>query len=60
MALASHLTELSERHRALERQIDEEMARPMADTLKISELKRRKLKIKDEMARLENQISQVA
>ena len=52
MGLAQGLSELSDRHQALETRIEEEMARPQADTLKISELKRRKLQIKDEMAKL--------
>jgi hypothetical protein len=54
MAVSAHLEELSQKHRALERKIEEEMARPGADTLKITELKRQKLKIKDEMAKLES------
>ena len=55
MGLAQHLAELSDKHQALETKIEEEMARPLADTLKISELKRRKLQIKDEIARLKTQ-----
>jgi hypothetical protein len=53
MALASHLAELSERHRSLERQIEEQLSRPGADDLEISKLKKEKLKIKDEMAKLQ-------
>ncbi len=55
MPLGAHLTELSEKHRALERKIEEEQARPSADDLKIAELKRQKLRIKDEMIRLRNE-----
>jgi hypothetical protein len=33
------------------------MARPTADDLKISELKRQKLRLKDEIERLKNQMS---
>ncbi len=54
MAVAAHLVELSEKHRALDRMIEEELARPYADDLKIQELKRQKLKLKDEMARLQS------
>src|SRR5262249_51228248 len=54
MTLAAHLAELSEKHRSLERQIQEEMNRPGADDLHISRLKREKLKIKDEMTKLQN------
>jgi hypothetical protein len=57
MALDAHLVELSERHRALDRKIEEEAARPMADTLRIAELKRQKLRLKDEMERLRHELS---
>ena len=52
MALDAHLVELSERHRALDRKIEEEQGRPTADGLKIAEWKRQKLRLKDEMERL--------
>jgi hypothetical protein len=55
MALDAHLAELSEKHRALDRKIEEEMARPTADDLKIAEWKRQKLRLKDEMERLKQQ-----
>ena len=54
MTLAGHLAELSEKHRMLEIKIQEEMARPSADDLQINRLKKEKLKIKDEMAKLSN------
>jgi len=54
MALASHLAELSEKHRSLERQIEEELARPGADDLRISKLKKEKLRIKDQMSKLQS------
>ncbi len=60
MALDAHLDELSEKHRALEKRIENEMARPQADSLLISKLKREKLQIKDEIARLQEARSQVA
>ena len=53
MTLASHLAELSEKHRLLEMRIQEELARPGSDDLQISKLKREKLKIRDEMTKLE-------
>jgi hypothetical protein len=53
MALASHLAELSEKHRSLERQIEEELSRPGADDLEIIKLKKEKLRIKDEMVKLQ-------
>jgi hypothetical protein len=57
MALDAHLVELSERHRILDRKIEEELARPIADDLKIAELKRQKLRLKDEMERLRLDLS---
>jgi hypothetical protein len=57
MALDAHIAELSERHRALDRKIEEELARPTADDLKIAELKRLKLRLKDELERLRHDLS---
>ncbi len=57
MALDAHLVELSEKHRALDRKIEEEMARPIADDLVIAELKRQKLRLKDEIERLKHEMS---
>ena len=54
MALATHLTELSEKHRLLERKIQEEQARPAADDSQIRRWKHEKLKLKDEIAKLQN------
>lgn len=52
MSLQTHLTELSRRHEAIEREIQNAMAHPAADDLRIAELKRRKLRLKDEMAKI--------
>ena len=60
MALDAHLAELTEKHSALDRKILEETGRPLADTLKITELKRQKLRIKDEIARLKSRSTLVA
>jgi hypothetical protein len=53
MALSAHLQELSEKHRQLERRIEEEAARPGSDDVAIRRLKQEKLKLKDEIVRLE-------
>lgn len=53
MALAGHLQELAQRHSALKRRIEEEMARPGSDDLEIRRMKQEKLKLKDEITRLE-------
>ncbi len=52
MTLAGHLAELSEKHRLLDMRIQEELARPSTDDIQISRLKKEKLRIKDEMAKL--------
>ncbi len=55
MAIESHLAELEKRHQALEQQIDEALTHPSTDGLQIAELKRRKLLVKDEIARLKHE-----
>ncbi|HVX92211.1 MAG TPA: DUF465 domain-containing protein [Xanthobacteraceae bacterium] len=52
MAIQSHLAELERRHQALENEIAEALQHPSTDDLKLAELKRRKLLVKDEIARL--------
>ncbi|MBX6327786.1 MAG: DUF465 domain-containing protein [Pseudolabrys sp.] len=52
MSLQSHLAELERKHRALEEEISECLSHPAVDDLKIVELKRKKLQVKDEMERL--------
>ena len=53
MSMQTHLAELEKRHRALDSEISEALAHPSTDDLKIVELKRRKLQVKDEIARLQ-------
>ncbi len=57
MALDAHIAELAEKHRALERKIEQERLRPLADDLKIADMKRKKLRLKDEMERLRHQVT---
>ncbi len=54
MTLTVDLAELSEQHRLLEQKIREELARPSADDLQISQLKKEKLRIKDEILKLQS------
>ncbi len=54
MGIQSHLAELEKRHQALEAEINEARLHPSVDDLKIAELKRRKLLVKDQIARLMN------
>ena len=53
MSRATHLAELERRHRALEAELVEARAHPSIDDLQIVELKRRKLLVKDKIARLQ-------
>jgi hypothetical protein len=52
MSLQMHLGELERKHQALEREIQDAMCHPSIDDLKIAELKRRKLQLKDEITKL--------
>ena len=55
MSLQGHIVELQRRHEALEREIEEEQNHPSSDDGKVTELKRKKLLIKDQMKRLEQE-----
>jgi hypothetical protein len=57
MSIQAHLAELERRHQALEQEINEAQVHPSVDNLKIAELKRRKLQVKDEIARLRQDAS---
>jgi hypothetical protein len=52
MSIDSHL---SERHQAIEEAILAEENHPASDDIKVHELKRRKLHLKDQIARLKQQ-----
>jgi hypothetical protein len=54
MSMQSHLAELEKRHRALEAEIAEALTHPSTDDLMIATLKRRKLLVKDQIARLQH------
>jgi len=57
MALHAHLAELSEKHKLLDRRIEEELSRPGSSDVEITRLKLEKLKLKDEMTRLRTRTS---
>lgn len=52
MSMHSHLAELEKKHQALEAELNECLTHPATDDLKIVELKRKKLQVKDEIERL--------
>jgi len=53
MTVAEHVAALRAKHAALKQSVEEENQRPHPDEFHIAELKREKLRIKDEIARLE-------
>lgn len=48
---SSHISALQSRHAGIERRIAEELARPSPNSDLLMELKRRKLRIKEELSR---------
>ncbi|MBI2236218.1 MAG: YdcH family protein [Magnetospirillum sp.] len=53
MSLQDRIESLKARHAALESAIAEETRRPLPNEVQIGDLKRRKLKIKDEINRID-------
>jgi hypothetical protein len=47
----SHVSALQQKHAGIEQQIHDEMTRPKPDAVAIQALKKRKLRIKEEIAR---------
>ena len=54
MSLQDRIESLRARHRSLEEAIDQEINRPMPNDETLTDLKRQKLRIKDEIAQLEH------
>jgi hypothetical protein len=52
MSLEARIRELSERHKRLDAAIEAELKHPAGDDIRIHELKRKKLRIKDELTQL--------
>ncbi|MDI1366283.1 MAG: DUF465 domain-containing protein, partial [bacterium] len=49
MAIESRIRELGSRHETLDRTIQEETKRPASDAARLTELKRRKLRLKEQI-----------
>jgi hypothetical protein len=49
LMIQNHLSALREKHEALERKIEEEETRPLPDTIRIHNLKKEKLRLKEEL-----------
>ena len=52
MTVASHLQELRRKHETLSDIVEREQRSPATDALKIADLKKQKLKLKEEITRL--------
>ncbi len=52
MSISSHLSELKRKHEALSTEVEKAQRSPSVDDLSIVELKKRKLKLKEEISRL--------
>jgi hypothetical protein len=52
MTITSHLVELRKKHETLSEQVEQAQRNPGTDALKIAELKKQKLRLKEEIARL--------
>jgi hypothetical protein len=60
MSLKNHLNELISKHRAIENELSEAVAHPATTDAQLAEIKRRKLKIKDEITNVERQVKLAA
>jgi len=56
MAIEARIRELGSRHQHLERAIQDETNRPAADETRLRELKRRKLRLKEELESLRGRV----
>jgi hypothetical protein len=52
MTMDDRIESLKAKHSRLEHEIDEEVHRPLPDAIHVTELKREKLRIKDEILRM--------
>jgi hypothetical protein len=60
MSLKNHLNELITKHRAMEKELADAMAHPATTDSQLADIKRRKLKIKDEITNVERQVKMAA
>jgi hypothetical protein len=56
MAIEARIRELDVRHQNLERAIEDEVTRPASDSMRLRELKRQKLRLKEELETLRGNI----
>lgn len=53
MTLASHLQELRRKHESLSDMVEQAQRHPSTDTIEIAEMKKQKLRLKEEITRLQ-------
>jgi hypothetical protein len=54
MAIEGRLRELGVKHQSLEKAIHDEVCRPAADAARLTDLKRRKLRLKEQIEQLKS------
>ncbi len=54
MTMSSHLEELRKKHQSLSEQVEEAQRSPAVDDLSITDLKKQKLRLKEEITRLQS------
>ena len=54
MSLTSHLSELRRKHETLSQEVEEAARRPAMDSMALTDMKKRKLAIKEEIERLDD------
>lgn len=52
MTIASHLQELKRKHETLSQMVEQEQRKPGVNDLRIADLKKQKLRLKEEISRL--------
>ncbi len=57
MSLDAHIDELAGKHRELDRRIEKEEIQPGSDELTIHELKKEKLRLRDQMEKLKASVA---
>ena len=56
MSLSSHVQELKKKHKSLSSAVEHAQQSPSSNTLRIMELKKQKLRLKEEITRLDAEI----
>lgn len=57
MAVEAHISELCHKHRILDEKIEKEESRPLIDAAKLTQMKKKKLQLKDEIERLQQRLN---